>query len=537
MGARRWVATLVALLAFTAAAALVATSSLSAGILADDTTYYKQFVMSGFGEIWRLFLAYVPGRNLHIPLQDLAYLVTVQHDGDFRWYHVLQSVALTANAALAYLLAKRLGVRWPIALVLALLLVFWPTYQEAAFWPSALPMHIWSGTMLLGLIHACLNYWRHTSGAWRPLAIVILFWGATFTYDQSAAGAACILLAFLSMLAWRARRQSSAYRSILLLALVYLGTLAVYSYLVVVVRSANAHAYGPTLREGLLARILGNVDFGVANLWMRDGLFINEGFWGTPFSYAPLYALRVLVIACLVIALVFAVRAARLRRATTGDCSPLAPDSSGVLGLLVMAALLLVTSIAAYLPAWAWYVSPRHNYVPMLFVPIAFACILEAGIRATTRRVGTALTIATVVTVIALLAIFAYEFRQAGAFWTERDRFRAASYAAVDRVIREAGFSQNSCVEYVDFDIADNTTDFYTEISTWTLDIYARDPQAQTMHCPAGAVLEMNTDLDCVIAPESAPLDPRHAFVVFPRGTEGDRDWLHPRAVVPCTSG
>ena len=309
-------------------------------------------------------------------------------------------------------------------------------------------------------------------------------------------------------------------------------TVAFYAYLILVVRTGFANDYGPTIRSGIVERIIGNSDFGLANLSLRDGLFVNEGFWGVPFSYAPLYAFRILIIGSLLLALIGTWR--WVRRRGVDNQSEQSGRSSRSAGLLLLAIALLGAAVAAYLPAWAWWVAPRHNYIPVLFIPLAFACVLQAGLLSVGRRYAKALVIATVVTVLALVAVFAFELRQAATAFTVRDQYREASYKAVNEALVASGFAPDACVEYVDFDISDNTTPFYTEITTWALDMYARETLAATRHCPAGTRILFDPSRVCALAPDGVTLDADAAYVRFPQLADGSRDWIRPQLIPPC---
>jgi len=300
-----------------------------------------------------------------------------------------------------------------------------------------------------------------------------------------------------------------------------------YAALVMFVRTSGDHDYGPTLTEGVFARIAGNAAIGWANLSLEQNLFLNQGLWGVQVASVALLLLRALLAFALIF-VIYRTLAARRASRVPGQ-QPLCPTPSiGYVGVA------LAIAVAAYLPAWMWWVSPRHNYLPALFIPIIFALLLQGARSCMGTRAGRSFLLLSLGTLWLMNFFFLLQVKGAASNWHERELLRLGSYQAINEAVQEAGEGDQACVEFVDFDIADGGTPFYSEISTWALDRYARDPSANTIHCPAGRLWTFDPVASCAVL-EDGPLSSINSvLIVFANNEGGSPDWTRPQVVDRC---
>lgn len=320
------------------AAAVFAPTALLCGFYLDDYSFLRDLQGVSGHALWRAFIEYVPGRNLHIPFLWTAIAAT---RGSAFCLHLI-SVAFDAGlATLAYRLALRTTGRRSVALAAAAMFVLMPNHGETHFWVTLIaqcqvPLLLTLGAFLLAF----------ESRLWAALGLYAI---ALFTYDQ-----VFFLWPLLLAAAWSADRSVRPAR--------YAGAAAAGLALNVAhlsVRYLSPFAGGgrPVIRTGdVLRRCLD------ASRSLLSGTFP----WpSTP--KAPVWAI--------VVAGFLALGAAwwwvrQVRDAAAGE-------EERQSGLLRAALFGFAWASLAFVPNLFWFVSPRHGLIPSVGWAIA-VCSLGA---------------------------------------------------------------------------------------------------------------------------------------------------------------
>jgi hypothetical protein len=311
-------------------------------IYADDAGFISSYELSDDKKSLNRILQYVPGRNLHILWQDLGFYITAIDFESFWRHRMLQTFMFTLIGYLVYKIVCLITHDKFYSLLVGLLVIFFPIYQDVNWWANALPQHIISSLFVLLLIIVQIKIINLRS---RFLAVNVLAILAIFTYDQSAA-AAFLLLIMESYSYWSKTKNSGKINLIFISQSTLMFLLFVIYLQLVLSRNGN----GPELSTSSIPRLLRNL------LLPLFYILENEKY------------LKYALIAIIIILLLF-------YRATKNGIVKI---FSNVFTLSNSKYLIL--ALASYVPIAVWWVSPRHLYLPgILFViwlsQIAFSLI------------------------------------------------------------------------------------------------------------------------------------------------------------------
>jgi hypothetical protein len=347
------------------------------GFYADDAGFLAaiypsmslQKLISGIG-------SYVTGRNLHILWQ---YFISVMAGGssieNLPAMHYVQVLA-DATAGLLLFLALRLWrVGRPAAFVAAITFSFYPVHDETHYWLSSLPMNIMSTAFVLALVCLSAALLRALSAAGRnPAKLLLLLVGyflvflcSMFTYDQTVPVVMVIVTLVAATIVYR-------YPSLRILAAgSWLFCFAVFVALAI--WKVRVPAGGPAFSNLTMGHLLQNLRISI-NIWLS--LFSSRAIFLTfRGASATEQVMAVAVAGVTVVATWFFLRQGsrrdtdRLEDKFVRDGQPL---SFNLVVLFVGASFYLL----AYLPAYLWYLSPRHSYLPSVGVAIMLAALLGA---------------------------------------------------------------------------------------------------------------------------------------------------------------
>lgn len=302
------------------------------GLYLDDYSFLLMLEGVSPGELWLAFLRYVPGRNLHIPffyglLELTGRSVLAMH---------LVSLAFDAlNAALLFLLVRRLTGLRSAALAAAACFAVAPNHGETHFWITLIPQcQIPTALTLAAFLLAA-----------RPGGLAAgcaVYAAALFTYDQ-----VFFLWPLLLAVAWsqdaapRKKRYAAAAAGLLTLNAAHIA-----------LRYLSPHASGgrPLIRvEDFLHRC-------------RDAaVAVSKGLLPWPTSSHEHWAWTVPVAVASLAGAVWLMRS--LRAQARAEAPALAAWTTGS-GWLVAAAGGAAWTILSYGPNLFWYLSPRHNLLP-----------------------------------------------------------------------------------------------------------------------------------------------------------------------------
>lgn len=301
-------------------------------IYADDAGFISSYELSDDKKSLNRILQYVPGRNLHILWQDLGFYITAIDFESFWRHRMLQTFLFTLIGYLVYKIVCLITHDKIYSLLVGLLVIFFPIYQDVNWWANALPQHIISSLFVLLIIIVQIKIINFRL---RFLAVNILAVLAIFTYDQSAA-AAFLLLIMESYSYWSKSKNSGKinFAAITQSTIVFL-LFAVYLQLVL---SRNGN--GPDLSTISASRFLRNLALPLFYI------LENEKY------------LKYVLIAIIIILLLF-------YRATKNSIVKI---FSNVFTLSNSKYLIL--ALASYVPIAVWWISPRHLYLPGILFAI-----------------------------------------------------------------------------------------------------------------------------------------------------------------------
>jgi hypothetical protein len=329
----------------------------------------------------RLTRDYVPGRNLDIIWQKLIFLVGGHSPTDLPTLHLIQSLLDAATVVLLYVVARRLGLSPFWAFVSSLLFAFYPNHGETHFWLTLAPQNLVSMLFLLAYVYcaagATIATRRFlTRPSMKLLVLELLFFSlALFTYDQTFFFLTGVLLIRSAILV-RARYGRTIWFA--LTSVAYLSLIGLY---VDLKRHPNS---GPTLTHVDVAHVSANFRLSLSETFGSRFQDATTALFHGSSHPAKLLALAVAVVAGIVLA-ALALNSTRQKPGV---------DRRRLFCHLLLAAGAAVFFFLAYLPAYVWYISPRHNYLPTLALALFVGLFGSSAAGFVERSVGRQVVIA-----------------------------------------------------------------------------------------------------------------------------------------------
>lgn len=366
------------------------------GLYLDDYSFLRMLEGISPGGLWLAFLHYVPGRNLHIPF----FYALLELTG--RSVPAMHAVGLAfdaLNAALLFLLVRRLTGLRSIALAAAAIFAAAPNHGETHFWITLIAQcQIPTALTLAAFLLAARG---------RLLPACAVYAVALFTYDQ-----VFFLWPLLLAVAWnrdpapRRARYASAAAALLAMNVAHIA-----------LRYLSPYASGgrPTIRvEDFFHRCR---DVAVA---------VGKGVIPLPTVSRAYWAWSLPVIALALAGSLWLLRA--VRREAANEREELAGWWDGS-GWRIAAAAGAAWTALAYLPILFWYLSPRHNLLPSIGWAVSLASI-GAGAVSRSRRAAAVLP---GLACLYFAAAAVFDFHE-GTQWVESRRLRDSFAEAVRRL-------------------------------------------------------------------------------------------------------
>jgi hypothetical protein len=351
-------------------------------------------------ELWDALRIYMPGRNLH-PLWHYLFYQTTGNDpiAHLGLLHLWQTTMDGLVTAFFFLLLRLLYIPAPAAVLASALFAFWPLHGETHFWLESLPMNLVSTWFLLLFAMTTLALVRGRSQWWLWALDGLAFFCALFTYDQ-----VLLLLAMLAgvrlLVVWLERRPDRL--AFLMCHAPYLAAGLFCVWLRLARGGGPLPRAGPALREALGVNLVHTYadTFGHLGRQRVADILANATFTDWLLSG--------------IVAALLALLAFRLGRESPAARPPSRLRPWHVAGLALLAAVL------AYVPAWLWYLSPRHHFLPSAGWLAAVAVLLGGLWRLLGRPAPQGIFLACIA---ALIAVQAAAARGESRFWE-------AAYAA-----------------------------------------------------------------------------------------------------------
>jgi hypothetical protein len=353
---------LVALLA--ASIWVFGTDSDRLGIYADDPSFFQVLPDLSLATLVGAIKSYVTGRNLHILWQYFIFALTGNTIAALPAQHWLQAVMLGLNAAASYLVFRLVGLPILAGFLGAALFAFMPNHPEIDFWLTAIPQHLISTFLVLMLLVGSIRAgWLARSGSSRRVTILLgidlcIFVMGIFTYDQLALVTITIYLgAAGTCFALRAdlRTTSALY------AIAAVGIFMLWAGWKILNPS-----FGPSLVNvspfGLLRNFLFSLSLAVGPHFFRAFDQLLPSIFSSP---ADRWSALVVAFSFLAVGLICLQGAnGRLERAP----SPRLPDGLARWHPLMLLSGITLFFVLAYIPAYLWFISLRHTYLPSVAV-------------------------------------------------------------------------------------------------------------------------------------------------------------------------
>jgi hypothetical protein len=335
------------------------------GFYADDAGFLSAFQDVSFSNLLHGLQGYVSGRNLHILWQYLAFCLTGTTLESLSALHWLQAGMTALNVILLYTALRFALLPTLPSFLAAALFAFYPNHAEVHFWLSSMPMNLVSTSLVLLLVICSIAITKAVRNGSTRLATLLLCANlliavaAMFTYDQVvpvvmatafAVGLICFVIA----------------RQLRLAACLYL-TVHLLVFAILVVWRAVDPRGGPVFSYIIADHLISNAKSSFSLMFgsaIQSELLLHAG----PGERRTAFAVAAVIFAT---ALILSLASNNFDPAVTdkrlAEAFPRLRPS--VLAKSFPVSLLFGTavfSLLAYLPAYLWYLSPRHNYLPSI---------------------------------------------------------------------------------------------------------------------------------------------------------------------------
>jgi hypothetical protein len=334
------------------------------GIYADDPSFFLALPDLSLSTLVATIKSYVTGRNLHILWQYFIFALTGNTLEALPAQHWLQAIMVALNAAASYLVFRLVGLPVLAGFLGAALFAFMPNHPEIDFWLTAIPQHLISTFLVLILLVGSIRAaWLARSGSSRRVAILLgidlcIFVLGIFTYDQAALVTITI---FLSAVATCFALRPDLRTTSALYAIAAVGVFMLWAGWKVLIPS-----FGPSMVNvsafGLLRSFLFSLSLTAGPHFFRAFDQILPSIFISP---ADRWSALVVTSSFLVVGLICLQGAnGRLERAP----SPGLPDGIARWHPLMLLFGIMLFFMLAYIPAYLWFISLRHTYLPSVAV-------------------------------------------------------------------------------------------------------------------------------------------------------------------------
>lgn len=342
-------------------------------------------------------LGYVTGRNLHIVWH---YLLTVLAGGNslsnIETMHHIAVFFDAINACLIYALFRTLGLLKISCFIGAIFFILFPNHGETHFWISALPMNIISTSFVLILLIICSYLALHKKSIphkYEALYLIfafLFFFLALFTYDQTAP----ISLFSICITIWILAKERKFQRISLLALTFFISLLMICSWLIWKFTNPGG---GPSISlvniNQIFINFIQSITIWISTFYSASNFFnINAKFASN--QMIPLWYLLDAYEKLISVAVVAVILLSSMRLIWTSQSNKIKLNYStrvSTRALLVLSAAMI---ILAYVPSYAWYISPRHNYLPSVGVTLFLISCVDKILQSNSTFLKASTTIA-----------------------------------------------------------------------------------------------------------------------------------------------
>ncbi len=333
------------------------------GIYADDASFFVMLPDLSPTTLMTAIKSYVTGRNLHIFWQYLVFALTGNTVDALPAQHWLQAGMVALNCGASYLVFRLVGLPVLAGFLGAALFAFLPNHPDVYFWLTAIPQHLISTFLVLVLLIGAVRTGRVArSGSRRHAAILLgvdlcILAAGLFTYDQASVLMIAIFLGAAGIcFVLRADLRLTAA----LYATAGVGIFALWAAWKVLVPS-----FGPSLTHVSAFGLLRNFLF---SLSLTAGPHFFRVFDQLPSILTSPEDRSIALVAALAFLVVglICLHGGNDRIEQTPGSNP--SDRIVRWYPLVLPTGIAVFFILAYVPAYLWFISLRHTYLPSVAV-------------------------------------------------------------------------------------------------------------------------------------------------------------------------
>lgn len=372
------------------------------GFYSDDSGFLISLGSIGLWDTLSEAKSWVAGRNLQVIWQQIFFLIAGHGPEDLPKLHILQTVLDCISCILFFMILRRLRLSYFASFCASVLFSLYPNHGETHFWPFSAPMNGLSTLFLLAYLWLAL-YNLDSSGAnsigrgrLALTAELLMFVCAMFTYDQVFF---ILLSLFLLRIGILFSRISINRHGIFLVAKFCL------PYVVCILGFLFAQisrSFGPTFEIFSVYHYFRNILFSIHAFLQPLALGLARQIDCTAdFTAVLLVGLLVCAFSGLLILL-----ETRYFKNETSSPNEFFFAERRLLTFFIATGLFFV----AYLPAYIWYIAPRHNYPPTIFACIAGAIAIDSLLNIADRRFPKWGRTFSSLTAILLITIYSFAF-------------------------------------------------------------------------------------------------------------------------------
>ena len=342
------------------------------GIYADDPSFFVMFSDLSPATLLTAIETYVTGRNLHILWQYGIFVLTGNTIEALTAQHWLEAFMVALNCGACYTVFRLVGLPVFPGFLGAALFAFMPNHPEVYFWLTAIPQHLISTFLvLLMLIGAIRTGWIAPFASRRSVAILLgvdlcILVAGVLTYDQVVMVMVAI---FFGVVVTCFTMRTDLRLTSALYGLAGFGIFAFWAAWKVLIPS-----FGPSISNVTPFWLARNLLFSLSLAAGPHFFRVFDQIWPTVFAWSvDRYSALAVALSFLVVGLII-LRGADNRIRPTHGRNPLALIVQSHPTVLLFGIALFF--VLAYGPAYLWYISFRHTYLPSVAVAGAAAWVI-----------------------------------------------------------------------------------------------------------------------------------------------------------------
>lgn len=383
------------------------------GFYADDASWLVGPENLTLNRLIEDIKAYVTGRNLHVLWQYIVYSLLGKSIANLGSHHLLMAFITGLNAALIYALLRLFGFTYLVAYIASMFFAFYPNHAEVQYWLTALPQNLISTSLVLLLMITGLTAIRLIHiGRYKKIDMLLLiafliYISALFTYDQvvPVVVATVFLTGLIGSFNKLIRSQSILF---LIACLTPLPILLAWKM--------NVPGGGPVMSNINITHIEYNFRASLSNnfgdyLQIPLRILLDNASYEQKIAAFTFVSIICLVAISLCLYQFFSQRNTLIKGLDLYTRGSFTFSAWKKWLMWIFCAISIF--ILAYLPAYIWYIAPRHNYLPTIGVALSLAVVMNIPLEFSKRLLGRWGWLVVAIVVILFSTKYSYQFIKA----------------------------------------------------------------------------------------------------------------------------